>query len=101
MRAPPLVPYHLLSRFCGVIGGFYSTYKVLQLVVTGFRQPGGAHAVQQMGNLEHKLNIIRKRTEATIKHNITTAAMNADLHLLQDEYRQAALALVQGLSLLI
>lgn len=53
-----------------------------------------------MQNLELKLNILHKRTEATIKHDISAAAFSAATYLEQGEERKAAYALIQGLSLI-
>lgn len=99
MNAPPSVPWYSMARFLGLAGACRSAFKTLHLLVFLSKPAGAAHTVAQMGNLELKLNILLKRSEATFKHDLAAAALSAAACLEREEARGAAAALVQGLSL--
>jgi len=96
MSMPPSVPWYNIGLLFGLAGGLRSLYKLLKEMVYLSRPAGAAHTTGQMLNLEHKLNILLKRSEATIKHDIASAALAAAECVQREDARGAALALLRG-----
>jgi len=98
MNAPPSVPWNSIGRLWCLCGCFFSAYKMVRFML--FHRPAGAaHIVPGLNLMELKLNIILKRQEATFKHDLSASAISVVDCLDRGNARAAAMALVQGLSL--
>lgn len=99
MRAPPMVPWATFARVFGLLGVARSTWKLLRCVANLARPAGHGYTVDQLINLELKLNMLLKRTEADMKQQLSSAALEAAEHLEANAARGAARCLMRGLCL--
>jgi len=99
MRAPPMLPWSFIGRLFGLVGALRTSWKLVQSILLLGRPAGQGHVVQQMVNLELKLNISLKRSEASMKQQLAAAALDACEHFEGGSSRSAARALLRGLCL--
>lgn len=89
----PQIPWDLLSQFIAILGWI----RVAWIVASQIFRPPETRTIGQLSNLEIKLNTILERTEAQMKKEIITAALEAALWIDSNDPSAAALALVKGL----
>lgn len=99
MRAPPLVPWAAVARALGSVGLIRSLWKFFQCLWQLGMPAGHGHTVAQMVNLELKVNMLLKRSEAQFKSQLTEAALRAADHFERGEARCAIRALLYAASL--
>lgn len=94
MRIPPQLPWEKIGWLFGFVG-------LLRTVRMLHRSLSMANHAQVPGltNLELKLNMSLKRSEALVKQQLVSAAFEASMHIDCGDARAAACALVRGLAL--
>merc|ERR1712217_374124 len=97
MRAPPLVPWAIMARALGTLGAAWSMWKVVRCIAFLGRPAGHGHMVDQMVCLELKLNNLLVRSEAALKRQLVTIAINASKQLEQCNAHDAVGSLLEGL----
>jgi len=101
MRAPPLVPWGGLVKLIGIAGAARSAWRTVQRLAEVARPAGSGHEVAQLVNLELKVNMFLKRSEAMFKQELAGAAVDAAEKFDRGELKSAQAALIRGLCLLI
>jgi len=99
IRAPPMVPWSSLGSLVGILGIVHSVWKLLKCVAHLGRPAGHGHTVNQLINLELKLNMLVQRSEASFRQQLTASALDAAAGIERSDACVAALALVKGLCL--
>eukprot|EP00931_Biecheleriopsis_adriatica_P006561 TRINITY_DN10794_c0_g3_i1.p1 TRINITY_DN10794_c0_g3~~TRINITY_DN10794_c0_g3_i1.p1 ORF type:complete len:967 (-),score=237.48 TRINITY_DN10794_c0_g3_i1:68-2935(-) len=99
MHAPPRLPWSHLANAFGTAGLLRSGYYFLRSVRDAMRGPGEGFSVEQMVNLELKLNTLLKRSEAVLKQKMVSSAIEASCRIQSGDAQAAALALVKCLVL--
>uniref|UniRef100_A0A7S1L134 Uncharacterized protein n=1 Tax=Alexandrium catenella TaxID=2925 RepID=A0A7S1L134_ALECA len=99
MRAPPMVPWAAMARTFAGIGAVRSFWKLTKCVLHLRRPAGEGHYVGQLANLEFKVNILLKRSEAMFKQELVSASLGAAEHLEGGDARAAARSLLRLLVL--
>lgn len=89
----PQIPWDLLSQFIAILGWI----RVAWIVASQVFRPPETRTIGQLSNLEIKLNTLLERTEAQMKKEIITTALEAALWIDSNDPSAAALALVKGL----
>jgi len=97
MGMPPLIPWAYFSWLISCFGLGWSAWKFLQRVFFLTRPAGDGHQVSQLINLELQLNILMKRSEASLKQQLVSSALDAACAAEQDNARGVASALIRGL----
>lgn len=99
MLVPPRFPWVLVASALKLFGFAFSAGKLIYHIAFLARPAGQKHAASQMVNLELKLNILLKRSEAVFRHEILGAALEAAVHIECGRPRSAVRSLVRGLRL--
>lgn len=99
MRAPPLVPWGHVAHVVMLLGCLRLVVKLGSRIVRNWRRPGHGFQEAQLVNLELKLNMMLKRSEALLRQQLTAAALKASDHLDKGDARGAARSVIEGLCL--
>eukprot|EP00930_Biecheleria_cincta_P100308 TRINITY_DN91944_c0_g1_i1.p1 TRINITY_DN91944_c0_g1~~TRINITY_DN91944_c0_g1_i1.p1 ORF type:complete len:874 (-),score=177.57 TRINITY_DN91944_c0_g1_i1:99-2720(-) len=94
MRIPPQLPWEKIGWFFGCAG----LLRTARMLHRSLRMAGHAQA-PGLTNLELKLNMSLRRSEALVKQQLVSAAFEASMHADCGDARAAACALVRGLAL--
>eukprot|EP00928_Gymnodinium_smaydae_P021454 TRINITY_DN1836_c0_g3_i1.p1 TRINITY_DN1836_c0_g3~~TRINITY_DN1836_c0_g3_i1.p1 ORF type:complete len:1072 (-),score=261.34 TRINITY_DN1836_c0_g3_i1:101-3238(-) len=83
MRAPPLVPWGAFAWGFGLLGACRSAWYLFRQLreLAWYRSPGSGHEVAQLLNLELKVNMLLKRTEASFQQALAAATLDAAVAL--------------------
>mmetsp|Transcript_17137 Transcript_17137/g.36775 ORF Transcript_17137/g.36775 Transcript_17137/m.36775 type:complete len:902 (+) Transcript_17137:99-2804(+) len=97
MRAPPLMPWAFFGQIFGLFGLVGSLWYPVKCLLSLGRQPGSQQTVPQLLNLELKMNLVLKRSEAAYRQRLVAAALDVSEDLAKSESSRAGRALLRGL----
>eukprot|EP00435_Cladocopium_sp_Y103_P067377 s508_g29.t4 len=85
----PQIPWDLLSQFIAILGWI----RVAWIIASQIFRPPETRTIGQLSNLEIKVNTLLERTEAQMKKEIITSALEAALWIDSNDPSAAALVL--------
>jgi len=98
MEVIPWMPWARLTTLLVVLGGCWSAVKLARAIAV-YSRPAGDQ-IGGMVNLELKINVLLRRSEALMHQGIVAALQETTTHVSHQDAVSAKLSLMRGLSML-